>query len=280
MHYFEPSTVNHYWKRSSTLDWCEQNYHTSQFIAEFYNSLTNICYILLAIYGMYNVRKHHFESRFFIAYMSILIIGLGSFCFHTTLVWEMQLADELPMIYATCVFLYILFESSKHNQYGYVLPVLLFLDALLITVYYVHSKNPVFHQVMNGINTVAIALRGMYLFYFKLPYLTSGVREKMAYLVRMGCFLYLMGFVAWNMDNVFCEQLRWLREETVPSVVSPLLQFHGWWHLGTASGSYYFTVFCQMLRVNMIQQEEEYELIWKWKVLPVLVMTGKSSKWA
>jgi dihydroceramidase len=40
------------------------------------------------------------------------LIGLGSFCFHATLLYEAQLADELPMIYVASFFLAILLESE------------------------------------------------------------------------------------------------------------------------------------------------------------------------
>jgi dihydroceramidase len=40
------------------------------------------------------------------------LIGLGSFCFHATLLYEAQLADELPMIYVASLFLAVLLESE------------------------------------------------------------------------------------------------------------------------------------------------------------------------
>jgi dihydroceramidase len=40
------------------------------------------------------------------------LVGLGSFCFHATLLYEAQLADELPMIYVVSIFLAILLESE------------------------------------------------------------------------------------------------------------------------------------------------------------------------
>ncbi|XP_013916330.1 PREDICTED: alkaline ceramidase 3 [Thamnophis sirtalis] len=67
-----------YWgPPTSTLDWCEENYVVSSYIAEF-------------------------------------SVGLGSWCFHMTLKYEMQLLDELPMIYSCCVFVYCLI--LKRNQ--------------------------------------------------------------------------------------------------------------------------------------------------------------------
>ena len=40
------------------------------------------------------------------------LVGLGSFCFHATLLYEAQLADELPMIYVVSFFLAVLLDSE------------------------------------------------------------------------------------------------------------------------------------------------------------------------
>jgi len=119
-------------------------------------------------------------------------------------------------------------------------------------------------------STPLIVARGMYLFRCRL----GEPCKQMAYLLRMGCLLYVLGFVAWNVDNQFCPSLRWARNETAfGKWLGSLLQMHGWWHLGTGMGSYYFLVFCQMLRVRLLGLETEYELVYKCKVLPVVVRT-------
>ena len=40
------------------------------------------------------------------------LVGLGSIFFHATLLYEAQLADELPMIYMASFFLAVLLESE------------------------------------------------------------------------------------------------------------------------------------------------------------------------
>ena len=41
------------------------------------------------------------------------VVGLGSFIFHATLLYEAQLADELPMVWVASYCLAILFDSEK-----------------------------------------------------------------------------------------------------------------------------------------------------------------------
>lgn len=45
------------------------------------------------------------------------LIGLGSFFFHATLLYEAQLADELPMIYVASFFLAVLLESEPGFEF-------------------------------------------------------------------------------------------------------------------------------------------------------------------
>lgn len=74
----------------------------------------------------------------------------------------MQLADELPMIYTTCVMAYATFSyrgsSLKKSLVGLGLVTL----ATWITVYYLTSKDPVFHQVAYGALTCALVFRNLY----------------------------------------------------------------------------------------------------------------------
>ena len=47
------------------------------------------------------------------AYLALAVVGVGSVLFHATLKYEMQLMDEVPMIYSTAVMGYILCEVKK-----------------------------------------------------------------------------------------------------------------------------------------------------------------------
>jgi dihydroceramidase len=48
--------------------------------------------------------------RLIAGYTSLIVIGLGSVLFHATLKYEMQLMDEVPMIYGTAVIGYCIFQ--------------------------------------------------------------------------------------------------------------------------------------------------------------------------
>ncbi|KAL6927703.1 hypothetical protein ACO0SA_004326 [Hanseniaspora valbyensis] len=90
---------------TSTIDWCEENYVQSTFIAEFCNTLSNMSYIIVSIilYYRLNYKLNILETRFKLTMGGLLLVGLGSAMFHMSLRYDCQLLDELPMIYITCI---------------------------------------------------------------------------------------------------------------------------------------------------------------------------------
>ena len=51
--------------------------------------------------------------RFILSYCSLLLVGVGSWSFHMTLRYEMQLLDEIPMIFASCTLVYCIMQVMK-----------------------------------------------------------------------------------------------------------------------------------------------------------------------
>ena len=100
--YWLPHSANH--------DFCEHNYVYTPYIAEFWNTITNLAMIIPPIYGIWDVRKQKFEKRFYICYSMLLTIGLGSWLFHMTLWYEMQLLDEIPMVFGSATFTYCIYQ--------------------------------------------------------------------------------------------------------------------------------------------------------------------------
>lgn len=124
--------VNHFnhfpafWgEKTSTLDWCEENYQHSKYIAEFCkcsrvlqgpvlilrsigNSTSNFFFMYIALAGMLDTIRSRVPIRFTVLYGWLFIVGFGSLLFHATLKWSMQLLDEIPMIFMACQILHIL----------------------------------------------------------------------------------------------------------------------------------------------------------------------------
>ena len=84
------------------------------YIAEFWNTVTNLSMIIPPLKGIYEVYRQKFESRFVLLYACLLVTGIGSWMFHMTLLFEMQLLDELPMVWGSSYMVYCLYKVSTY----------------------------------------------------------------------------------------------------------------------------------------------------------------------
>ncbi|KAD5803673.1 hypothetical protein E3N88_15033 [Mikania micrantha] len=110
---------------TSTTEWCEQNYVYSSYIAEFYNTISNIPSIILALIGLVIALSQRFEKRFSILHISNMILAIGSMLFHSTLQRLQQQGDETPMVWEMLLYIYILYSPDWH--YKSTMPIFLFL---------------------------------------------------------------------------------------------------------------------------------------------------------
>ncbi|KAK3671145.1 alkaline ceramidase ydc1 [Recurvomyces mirabilis] len=280
---YPPARDDGYWAPiTSTLDWCEENYYATRYSAEIVNTLTNLLFIFLAFKGMYNCYTNGHDRIFFITFVGYLIVGSGSFAFHTTLKYPMQLVDELSMIYTTCLMFWATFEHKRAQPIPTLLGISVASLAAFITGYYHYLQDPTFHQNAYAILTALVLFRSMYIMevslrpYFKKMSDSGGVgklersredtRDKkiigqMWMLIACGLSTFLGGFVIWSLDNVYCSKLRsWRHEIGLPWGI--VLEGHGWWHLMTGYGAYMYIIWGIWLRHCLNGKQDEYVLVW------------------
>uniref|UniRef100_A0A0A9YI20 Alkaline ceramidase n=1 Tax=Lygus hesperus TaxID=30085 RepID=A0A0A9YI20_LYGHE len=224
---------------TSTIDWCENNYDFSYFIAEMTNTVSNLMMILPPIWGMIEVIQQKFEKKFIYCYFLILIVGLGSWAFHMTLLYEMQLFDELPMVWGTSVLVYNLSEVQKpvKNRPISNVPLFFFLTAFCIffTILYLYWPQPVFQHTSYGILVFAS-------FVLEIQLICAKGCQICKKLFISSTSIYLFGFFLWNLDKVFCPNLNSLRGN-IPRMLDPFTQLHGWWHVMAGYGTYLQVLF-------------------------------------
>lgn len=122
------------------------------------NTFSNLFTVALALCGGLEASKERLPSRFTLGYavriffpsqlfshtkrvlpnqQGVGLVGIGSFFFHATLLFEAQLADELPMIYVGSMSLFLLFDNKPgfglHSTRSKMLIVLLALFDVLFT---------------------------------------------------------------------------------------------------------------------------------------------------
>lgn len=238
---------------TSTLDWCEKNYEVTEYMAEFWNTITNLSMIIPAIYGLFNVIKQGLERRYILCFVLLLITGVGSWMFHMTLLYEMQLLDELPMVWGASYFVYCQFRANhSFKEGGRRVAVIMTCYSLLVSIVYLVNKNPIFHQFMYGILVFTTLLMAIRLNHKQ--YSTTG-----AVLFYSGMLMYGVGFMLWNIDNYYCGQITDLREKTLRPANNPLkflsafTQLHGWWHLFAGYATYLHILNCIQQRLHYLK---------------------------
>jgi dihydroceramidase len=215
----------------------------------------------------------------------------------------MQLVDEPSMIYTTCLMFYATFSHKQTRTFRICLAIFLVSLSVFITGYYHYLGDPVFHQNMYALLTATVLFRSMYVMERDIrpkakareaARQQSGISEKeqqrrddrdrkiiktMWLMVACGLSIFLGGFGIWTLDNVYCSKLRkWRHEVGLPWGI--FLEGHGWWHLMTGTGAYFYIVWGVWLRHCLNGRQDEFKLVWPsmFTSLPSVVKIDKSEK--
>ena len=96
-----------YWgKRDATIYFYEEPYVKSNYIAEYYNSLSGFIYTLVGIFFL--------RTRINKMAQTLIVLGIGTVVLHTTQRWYGQWLDELSMLYLS--FQIIQYLRSRENK--------------------------------------------------------------------------------------------------------------------------------------------------------------------
>ncbi|CAL1530579.1 unnamed protein product [Lymnaea stagnalis] len=231
-----PPVFEGYWgKETSTLDWCEENYVVSYYIAEFWNTISNAVMIFAPLVMVFFGYMEKHEKRFIYSFLALTVVGFGSWLFHMTLKYSMQLMDELPMIWGTSFLIYSLYMmDSKPNEESPLLQLILIVYCIIVTLVYILINIPIIHQVSYGLMVFCIVVLASKMV------LTMKCDKK---LYMIGVLTYALGFLLWNVDNMLCSHLRSIREHPVGQFSGMLFECHAWWHIFAGMGTYIALLF-------------------------------------
>ncbi|KAE8221302.1 hypothetical protein CF319_g5314 [Tilletia indica] len=279
----QPETATGYWGEvTSTLIWCEEKYRWSKYLAEPCNALSNVLFITLAVFGARWTYKARLPFAFTGCYLGIALIGIGSFAFHSTMKYSMQVLDELPMIITSIIYSLGIFETTpigKTPRFRILLPLSIFVFLIFyITAYFLNKENTLLHQMTYAILQVGSAMR-LYSLLSSSPSSALSKKGGKQALVRKGvasffwtstaCFA--AGFFLWNVDNIWCETLRKTRRSIGP-IPGILLEGHAWWHIFTSFGSYYAGIAGSYLIGSIRESPETFQVVYTgpFKTVPYL----------
>ncbi|KAF9015702.1 ceramidase [Cyathus striatus] len=267
---------------TATLDWCEANYQFSPYVAEMANSFSNLFTIGISLYGLLEAMRECLPLRYVLGYIGVALVGLGSFAFHATLLFQAQLADELPMIYVGSMSLWLSFDHQpgfglSSTRTKLLMALLVLFDVLFTWSYHVY-RNPVYHQVVFASIVFTTTFRVIYLLKWSdaAPRIPDEKKSGIAKIFGTGAALFAFGFFVWNLDNIFCDTLiRWKIAIGWPSAF--LLEGHSWWHIFTGAGTYYMFSGIQYVTLCVKDVPEKYTVDFNYR-LPSLRRTRVKSQ--
>src|SRR5271165_4784436 len=114
---------------TSTVDWCEVNYAVTPYVCEFFNTLSSLAMVAAGVLGVV-LHRRVFDRWTLSAFGLLGLVGVGSVAFHGTLRFELQMLDELPMLYLVALVAYLILEP----RFGGWLPASLLAYAVFATV--------------------------------------------------------------------------------------------------------------------------------------------------
>jgi len=115
-----------YWSpATSIIDWCEPNYQHFDTVAETYNTFSSLAYVFAEIWFVYTLERF-FNShklagnlrmlRTYVLIVSALIVGVGTYLFHMTLLREHQMLDELSMNATILLHIYGMINMDEDDK--------------------------------------------------------------------------------------------------------------------------------------------------------------------
>ncbi|TPX17418.1 uncharacterized protein E0L32_003061 [Thyridium curvatum] len=256
-------------EQTSTLNWCEEDYNITKYCAEFVNTVTNVMFLWLGSKGIRDCLTYPYSTVFIVGFIGYMVVGMGSIAFHTTLKYSMQLADELPMIYSTCIMGFTTFSHGKSRKVATFIGLGFFSFAVAVTAIYWITKDPSFHQAAYALVTVTLVFRKIYdqetvlkpALRARNPARADQLMKELRLISLSGAVIFLTGYGIWWLDNLYCHNLRaWRSVILLPWAV--ILEGHAWWHLFTGLGAYYFIVWHIWARFLEESRENDYQLQW------------------
>ncbi|XP_037021056.1 alkaline ceramidase 1 [Artibeus jamaicensis] len=87
--------------QSSEVDWCETNFQHSELVAEFYNTFSNVTFLIFGPLMMFLMHPYAQKRSRYTYGICVLfmVIGLFSMYFHMTLSFLGQLLDEISILW-------------------------------------------------------------------------------------------------------------------------------------------------------------------------------------
>ncbi|KAF3763596.1 hypothetical protein M406DRAFT_49171 [Cryphonectria parasitica EP155] len=231
----DPFSSMGYWgPPSSTANFCEEDYAITKYIAEFFNTFTNLAYVYYAFKISHRDARKGILGGMDTMALSLLFIGIFSFLFHATLHRETQFLDEMSMFFLGSALLQPLYTKGYAPRTQRTITIVLLSVVVLISAVYHQTRIVELHWGSFFIMENMLWTRALYLSYNRpRPEGAPPGTSKVSRQFWSSTGTMVVAITLWLIDLEFCPPLRALRE-AVGLPWAYLLELHGWWHILTA----------------------------------------------
>lgn len=193
-----------FWEpHTSSIDFCEENYRFTPYVAELLNSVTSLPITASGIWSWALMpQPYRGYLRFKLCWLAFVVIGLGSALFHATLRRPMQALDEIPMVLANLVFVFSLVNPQR-SQANLMMWALTGAGVLLVIVYMAFKAYAIFF-LSYGLVVAYLVFGSARRVFFAPPSSNSAVLKL---LFKLAFSLYFLGFGLWVTDHAACTRL-------------------------------------------------------------------------
>ncbi|KAJ5883004.1 alkaline ceramidase family protein [Penicillium subrubescens] len=264
---------------SSKANFCEEDYLVTKYIAEFVNTLTNLAYVLYAIYGLRQLRRKS-NVDFFRAlpYWGLMAVGICSGIFHTSLHYHTQMMDDLSMLFTTTPVLHRVLTVNSDRRNSSLTAIILASALAIVVAYHMATDELLLHSVTFVASIFIIGVRTIQLINTRVPG-NSVTRTQIWGMVRFGAVIFHLGYAVWILDGWVCGFLRSSRR-AIGLPWAFLLELHGWWHIFTGIGAYIFIAVIDYLVSDDEHLDVEGSFAWPaaWASQSIFAGMGSSSR--
>ena len=214
-----------YFGEATGINWCERDYQVTPYMAEFWNTTTNVLYIYVGLKALGEARRLELPSRFYWFALFIFLTGVCSAFFHATL-W--LLGQRLDEIFENAALIAMYHSVANGNIQSS--------DTIIVLHFLMSAAGIVF---ITAFLFCEVHLIGMAILSGRQIYLQTKENEELEFhfRVRRAILLTAIGGVCWLADRLCCDQLQAIN---IPIFGHP--QLHASWHVFT--GIALWEMFC------------------------------------
>ncbi|PWY80788.1 hypothetical protein BO94DRAFT_587532 [Aspergillus sclerotioniger CBS 115572] len=225
---------------TSYLNFCEEDYVITRYVAEFINTLSSFTYMIYGLYGLYHL--HHNQkpnsTPRSIPYFGLIGVGICSAGYHMTLKYHTQMSDELSMHLLTTPLLYRILTFQSTPQRKKTTGVVLFTLFTIVMVVHMLMDEFVLHAVSFGSAVLVITVKTLRIIRVEIK--DERVRGKVGRVALFGVGSFIFGYLVWLIDEFAC----------------------GMWHVFTAIGGYIAVAIIDLITSGEVGRDSVGELAW------------------